>query len=72
MTPNPTSGSSGTVLKVSCGSEADLIDEVGANLHPILLRQGTPLFHRMSKSQQLIQCEQIAHGFTYLLYRLLH
>ena len=29
--------------------EAGLVDEVGLNIHPILLGEGIPLFHRMSQ-----------------------
>jgi dihydrofolate reductase len=29
--------------------EADLIDEVGLNVHPVLLGDGIPVFHRMSR-----------------------
>ena len=53
--------------------EADLIDEVGANIHPILLGEGVPLFQVMSKSHnlELITCEPIAQGCVYLLYRVI-
>lgn len=33
--------------------EADLIDEVGVNVHPILLGAGIPLFHGMSRQINL-------------------
>lgn len=52
-------------------SDADLIDEVGVNVHPILLGDGVPLFHRMSRKRELdlIQYEPIAEQCVYLLYR---
>lgn len=51
--------------------EADVIDEVGVNLHPILLGDGIPLFHTLpdSRDLELLHCEQIAEGCVYLLYR---
>jgi dihydrofolate reductase len=51
--------------------EADLIDEVGANVHPILLGDGIPLFHRTAQPRELdlLHCEQIAHHCVYMLYR---
>ncbi len=54
--------------------EADLIDEVGVNLHPILLGSGVPLFHVMKTSRvlELVHCEQIAGDCVYLLYRIVH
>lgn len=52
--------------------EADLIDEVGANIHPILLGEGVPLFRAVGKSNtlELISGELIAQGCVYLLYRI--
>lgn len=52
--------------------EANLIDEVGVNVNPILLGHGIPMFRRMSRSRDLvlIQWEQISGGCAYLLYRL--
>ena len=52
--------------------EADLIDEVGVNVQPILLGSGIPMFRRMSRSRdlELIQWEQISGGCAYLLYRI--
>ena len=51
--------------------EADLIDEVGANIHPILLGSGVPLFvdpgHRTKL--ELTECRTLDGGCVYALYR---
>ncbi len=51
--------------------EADLIDEVGMNVHPILLGTGIPLFRRMSQQRELelLHFEPIAEQCVYMLYR---
>jgi len=51
--------------------EADLIDEVGANIHPVLLGRGIPLFHRLPREVHLdlVQLETIAGGCVYVLYK---
>ena len=52
--------------------EADLIDEIGFNIHPVLLGSGIPLFHEM-KNQidlKLLECRQLKHGCVYLLYKI--
>jgi dihydrofolate reductase len=54
--------------------EADLIDEIGLNLHPVVLGKGVPLFHDM-KSQidlKLINCTQLSNGCVVLRYRVKH
>ncbi len=51
--------------------EAGVIDEIGFNIHPVLLGSGVPLFHEM-KSQidlELIECRQFKNGCIYVLYR---
>lgn len=50
--------------------EADLIDEVGVNVHPVLLGSGVPLFLPMSRqiNLQLTECRQIQHGCVLLRY----
>jgi len=51
--------------------EAKLIDEVGVNIHPILLGEGIPLFYEM-KTQidlELLECQPLKNGCIYLLYR---
>jgi dihydrofolate reductase len=54
--------------------EADLIDEVGFNVHPVLLGSGIPLFHEMKKqiNLELIKCQQLKNGCVYLLYNVKH
>ena len=51
--------------------EADLIDEVGFNIHPVLLGDGIPAFHRMSRQVdlELIECRQFGSGCVLLNYR---
>ena len=51
--------------------EADLIDEIGFNIHPILLGRGIPLFYEMSKQidLQLIECTELGNGCVLLRYR---
>jgi dihydrofolate reductase len=51
--------------------EAGLIDEVGLNIHPVLLGSGIPLFHAMKKQidLELIECKPFANGCVYVSYR---
>ena len=51
--------------------EAGVIDEIGFNIHPILLGSGAPLFYPMSKQidLELIKCRQFKNGCVYVLYR---
>lgn len=51
--------------------EADLIDEVGFNIHPILLGAGIPALLPMNRqiNLELKQCRQLSNGCVYLLYR---
>lgn len=51
--------------------EADLIDEVVVNIHPILLGSGIPLFHEMSHQidLELIECKSFKNGCVSLTYR---
>jgi dihydrofolate reductase len=53
---------------------AGLIDEVGANIHPIVLGSGVPLFQPLESRVQLelLRCEPIAHGCVYVIYRVVH
>lgn len=53
--------------------EAGLIDEIGANIHPILLGAGKPLVPPLQKrvTLELINLEQLAGGCAYVLYRVL-
>jgi dihydrofolate reductase len=54
--------------------EADLIDEVGLNIHPLLLGSGIPLFHEMKRQidLRLIECKQLSKGCVLLLYEVKH
>jgi dihydrofolate reductase len=51
--------------------EADLIDEVGLNLHPVLLGSGIPLFYEMNRqiNLELIECRTLKKGCVYVSYR---
>ncbi len=53
-----------------CLFEADLIDEVGVNIHPILLGAGAPLFLAMSKQidLKLIESKTLKNDCVYLRY----
>ena len=50
---------------------ADLIDEVGVNIHPVLLGTGIPLFLPLQKQIDLTLVEHkvLANGCVYLRYR---
>lgn len=50
--------------------EADLIDEVGVNVHPVLLGSGVPLFPPMARQidLQLTDCRQFEGGCVLLRY----
>jgi len=54
--------------------EADVIDEVGLNVHPILLGTGVPAFldakHRVKL--ELRECRQLRSGCVYVKYRVKH
>jgi dihydrofolate reductase len=54
--------------------EAGLIDEVGFNIHPVLLGAGIPLFHEMKQQidLELIECRAFKNGCVYLKYRVKH
>ena len=51
--------------------EAGLIDEIGFNIHPVLLGQGIPLFLEMNRQTdlELLESRQFKNGCVYLLYR---
>ena len=51
--------------------EAGLVDEVGLNVHPVLLGRGVPLFREMSRQIELdlVECRPFANGCVYQLYR---
>ena len=51
--------------------EAGVIDEIGFNIHPVLLGSGIPLFHEMSRQidLELLECRQLSTGCVYVYYR---
>lgn len=51
--------------------EADLIDEIGFNIHPVLLGSGIPLFHEMTRqiNLELIDCQKFKNGCVLVTYR---
>ena len=54
--------------------EAGLIDEIGFNVHPVLLGSGIPLFHEMNRQidLELLKCKQLSTGCVVLTYRVKH
>ena len=54
--------------------EAGLIDEVGLNIHPVLLGSGIPLFHTMSRQidLELLECRPFENGCVLVKYRVKH
>ncbi len=54
--------------------EADLVDEVGFNVHPVLLGDGIPAFHRMSRqiNLELAEFRPFKTGCVLLTYRVKH
>jgi dihydrofolate reductase len=54
--------------------EADLIDELGFNIHPVLLGSGIPLFHEMKRQLdlELTQCKPFKNGCVLVTYRVKH
>ena len=53
--------------------EAGVIDEVGLNVHPIVLGSGIPFFLPAKRSieLELLESRPIAHGCVYLRYRVM-
>jgi dihydrofolate reductase len=51
--------------------EAGVIDEIGFNIHPVLLGSGVPLFHEMTRQidLELLECKPFKNGCVYVLYR---
>ena len=54
--------------------EADLIDEVVLNIHPVLLGSGIPLFHEMKRQidLKLLDCRILKGGYLVASYRVKH
>jgi dihydrofolate reductase len=51
--------------------EADLIDQVVLNIHPVLLGSGIPLFHEMKQQidLELLDCQILKGGYLAVTYR---
>jgi dihydrofolate reductase len=54
--------------------EADLIDEIVLNIHPVLLGSGIPLFHEMKRqiNLDLVDCRILKGGYLAVTYRVRH
>jgi dihydrofolate reductase len=54
--------------------EAGLIDEIGFNIHPVLLGSGIPLFHPMNRQidLELTECKTFKNGCVLVRYRVKH
>jgi len=54
--------------------EADVIDEIGFNIHPVLLGSGIPLFHEMSRQidLELKECRALSGGCVLVTYTVKH
>ena len=54
--------------------EAKVIDEIGFNIHPVLLGSGIPLFHAMKRQidLELLECSQFKNGCVLVRYRVKH
>jgi dihydrofolate reductase len=54
--------------------EAGLIDEIGFNIHPVLLGSGVPLFHPMGRQidLELLECRPFRNGCVLVRYRVRH
>ncbi len=51
--------------------EADLVDEISVNIHPLLLGAGAPLFLEMDRQidLELLECKTMKHDCVALTYR---
>lgn len=51
--------------------EAGVIDEIGFNIHPVLLGSGIPLFHEMNRQidLELLDCKTLKNGCVVVSYR---
>ena len=54
--------------------EAKVIDELGFNIHPVLLGSGIPLFHPVKRQidLELLECSQFKNGCVLVRYRVKH
>src|SRR5713226_7038333 len=54
--------------------QAGLIDEIGFNIHPLLLGAGIPVFHPMSRQidLELLECSSFKNGCVLVKYRVKH
>src|ERR1044072_4900628 len=54
--------------------EAGLIDEIGFNIHPVLLGSGIPLFYEMKQQidLELVKCRQLSNGCVIVTYSTKH
>ena len=54
--------------------EADLIDEIGFNIHPVLLGSGIPIFYEMKRQidLELLTCKPFKNGCVAVTYRVKH
>jgi dihydrofolate reductase len=51
--------------------EADMIDEIGLNIHPVILGSGVPLFYDMPRQidLELVKSQPLANGCVVVTYR---
>ena len=54
--------------------EADVIDEIGFNIHPVILGSGIPIYYEMERQidLELISNQQLSNGCVVLSYRVRH
>lgn len=52
--------------------EADVIDDIGLNIQPVLLGSGIPLFHGLTKqlNLELLECRRLKSGSVYVRYHI--
>lgn len=54
--------------------EAGVIDEIGLNVHPVMLGSGVPIFHPMKRriGLELLESTPFENGCVYSLYRVIY
>ena len=54
--------------------DANLIDEIGFNIHPVLLGSGIPVFYEMKQQidLELLECRNFKNGCVLVRYRVKH